>query len=148
MVTFLLGGLWHGAGWTFVFWGLLHGGALIAYSIWRKLGIRLWRWFAWFLTFNFINISWIFFRAEEWNDAINILAAMFDMQHLFMINPIWLSALLMGFVIVLLFKNSTENLDNFSFQKKEVIYMAFLIVSSLIMMRLIGEQSEFLYFNF
>ncbi len=65
MATFILGGLWHGAGWTFVFWGFLHGLALVIHRIWHSLGFRLYAWLAWFITFNFVNISWVFFRAKE-----------------------------------------------------------------------------------
>ena len=147
MITFLLGGLWHGAGWTFVFWGFLHGSALVIYSLWRNVGFKLWNWLAWFLTFNFINISWVFFRAEEWEDAVNILSAMFTFDEQ-KINPIWLGFIFLAFVLVLFFKNSMTYLENFCLTKKNVFLMAFLLTSSFIAIRLIGEQSEFLYFNF
>ena len=77
MATFLLGGLWHGAGWTFLFWGFLHGGAMVVHRIWRLFNRRLPRMLAWFLTFNFINICWVFFRAENWDEAIKVLKGMF-----------------------------------------------------------------------
>ena len=51
-LTMLLGGLWHGAGWTFVFWGFLHGAATVVHRIWTKLNIKLPRAAAWFLTFE------------------------------------------------------------------------------------------------
>ena len=72
LATFIIGGIWHGAGWTFIFWGFLHGMALVIHRAWSKLGFKLWGWFAWFITFNFINISWVFFRAREWEDAIKV----------------------------------------------------------------------------
>ena len=75
--TFLLGGIWHGAGWTFVFWGTLHGLALMIHRAWQKLGMKLPTVFAWFITFNFINITWVFFRAKEWDDALKVLHGMF-----------------------------------------------------------------------
>ncbi len=77
LTTFIIGGFWHGAGWTFIFWGFLHGLALVINSIWKNIGFRLPKAVAWFITFNFVNIAWIFFRAKEWEDAINILKAMF-----------------------------------------------------------------------
>ncbi len=77
LVTFLLGGIWHGAGWTFIFWGGLHGFALIILSLWRKIGWKLPIALSWFITFNFVNIAWIFFRAEDFGTAIKILRAMF-----------------------------------------------------------------------
>ncbi len=91
MITFLLGGLWHGAGWTFVFWGFLHGMALTISRLWGKIGVTLWPWVAWLITFNFVNIAWIFFRAKEWSDATNILKGMF------FINDVK-SALSIGFI--------------------------------------------------
>jgi alginate O-acetyltransferase complex protein AlgI len=42
MATFLIGGLWHGAGWTFVFWGGLHGTAIVIHRIWSYFGVKLW----------------------------------------------------------------------------------------------------------
>ncbi len=78
MATFILGGLWHGAGWTFIFWGLLHGIAVIVYRLWSRIGIKLPNWMSLCITFNFINLSWVFFRAKEWKDAIKVLGGMID----------------------------------------------------------------------
>lgn len=77
MATFILGGIWHGAGWTFVFWGFLHGAALVIHRVWSGFDIHMPKVLAWFITFNFINIAWLFFRAKEWDDAIKVLSAMF-----------------------------------------------------------------------
>src|SRR5271157_622329 len=76
MATFLIGGLWHGAGWTFVFWGFLHGAALILHRAWRKIGLRMPTVIAWLVTFNFVNIAWVFFRAKTWTDATRVLRGM------------------------------------------------------------------------
>ncbi len=77
LATFILGGIWHGAGWTFVFWGFLHGMALVLHRFWKQLGFTMPKFLAWLITFNFINIAWVFFRAKEWNDAIKVLRGMF-----------------------------------------------------------------------
>jgi alginate O-acetyltransferase complex protein AlgI len=77
LITFLIGGLWHGAGWTFVLWGALHGVACMIYRFWSKWGVKLPKLFAGFITFNFINITWVFFRAESIRDALNVIKAMF-----------------------------------------------------------------------
>ena len=77
MITFLIGGLWHGAGWTFVFWGFLHGAALVVNRWWQKQGWHMHKFLAWFLTFNFVNIAWVFFRAASFADAFKVLQAMF-----------------------------------------------------------------------
>lgn len=80
LFTFLLAGLWHGAGWTFIVWGGLHGLALIVNRAWRKFNFRMNKTFALFLTFTFINISWVFFRASDMDSASNILKAMVGMN--------------------------------------------------------------------
>lgn len=73
LLTFLIGGLWHGAGWTFVVWGALHGVALIIHRLWSKLGLVMPKVLAWFTTFLFVNIAWVFFRAESFESAIRML---------------------------------------------------------------------------
>ncbi|MEM6403639.1 MAG: MBOAT family O-acyltransferase, partial [Cyanobacteria bacterium P01_D01_bin.116] len=87
LITMLLGGLWHGAGWTFVFWGGLHGIYLIINHQWRSLRKRLGHdlknthWFdkgcGWLLTFIAVVIGWVFFRAENMNTAFVIVKGMF-----------------------------------------------------------------------
>ena len=80
LATFIIGGIWHGAGWTFVFWGFLHGCAIVIQRVWGLLNIKVWGWVSWFITFNFLNMTWVFFRANEWSDAIKVLKGMFDYQ--------------------------------------------------------------------
>src|SRR4051812_7058089 len=64
MLTMVLGGLWHGAAWTFVLWGAFHGAGL---SIERALGGRLPgpRWLKWFWTFHLVVLGWVLFRAQS-----------------------------------------------------------------------------------
>ncbi len=76
LATFLLGGLWHGAAWTFVIWGFLHGLAMIVCRGWQRRGLRLPRPLAWALTFLFVTVSWVFFRATSGEDAVSMLRAM------------------------------------------------------------------------
>lgn len=78
MATFVLGGLWHGASWMFVAWGALHGAALVLHRAWQALGRPLPRWLAWFVTFMFVNLAWVFFRAKTWADAWRVLQGMAD----------------------------------------------------------------------
>lgn len=80
IATFVIGGLWHGAGWTFIAWGFLHGVAIAIHRFWKKLGFAIWKPLAWFLTFNFVNIAWVFFRAENWDDVEKVLKSMFGMD--------------------------------------------------------------------
>lgn len=64
MLTFIIGGIWHGAGWTFIFWGFLHGLALMIHRFWHNLGFRMNKVLAWFITFNFVNIAWVFLELK------------------------------------------------------------------------------------
>jgi D-alanyl-lipoteichoic acid acyltransferase DltB (MBOAT superfamily) len=82
-LTMLLGGLWHGAAWTFVVWGALHGGYLVAERVvkarWAEthpepvLPASVTRPLQWFLTFQFVCLAWIFFRAESLGDAFDVI---------------------------------------------------------------------------
>ena len=87
MMTMLLGGLWHGANWTFVIWGGLHGLYLVVNHVWRSLvagrvptqGIpaRAYSLAATLLTFLCVVVAWIFFRAESFSSAILVLKGCF-----------------------------------------------------------------------
>jgi alginate O-acetyltransferase complex protein AlgI len=81
MITMLLGGLWHGANWTFVVWGLLHGaGIVLVHGVRWMLGDRLFRvpgWLSVVLTFLFVTLLWVFFRAPSLGKAGQVLAAPF-----------------------------------------------------------------------
>jgi len=74
IVTMVLGGLWHGANWTFVFWGLLHGVGLAVHRLWQRRNLALPRFVAVFVTAHFVVFAWIFFRAESFAKALQILA--------------------------------------------------------------------------
>lgn len=78
LITFLLGGLWHGAGWTFIIWGFLHGIGLVTYRYWSKLNITLPKLLSIFLTFLFVNCAWVYFRANDVHQAHQILHAMLN----------------------------------------------------------------------
>jgi len=171
MATFVIGGIWHGAGWTFVFWGFLHGMALIIQKIWNQFGFKVNSILAWFITFNFINITWVFFRAKEWRDAVKVLRGMFSLDHVMLPSFLfakvsflqkyginfgeWLGEingniwtifwLFGGFILILFYKNSTEKLKLFNPTYKNLI---FLLVLFLVSVLNLNNISDFLYFNF
>lgn len=171
LATFVIGGLWHGAGWTFMFWGFLHGIALIIHRIWSIFGIKMWTWLSWFITFNFINIAWVFFRAKEWDDAIKVLNGMMGFSgvvisnNFFKIFPFLLNYdvdfgivtehinggnkslfwILFGIFFILFFNNSMEKVKSFSINNKTLFLT---IIYFLISIFSLNHVSEFLYFNF
>jgi alginate O-acetyltransferase complex protein AlgI len=70
MLTMLLGGLWHGAGWTFVVWGAIHGVALVVHKEWvRYVGEGRLPFVSRILTLYLVLLAWIFFRAQNFTDA-------------------------------------------------------------------------------
>jgi alginate O-acetyltransferase complex protein AlgI len=78
MITMLLGGLWHGASWTFGLWGGIHGAALSAerYARERFPGFRLPAWAAWLVTFHVVCVAWVFFRAPDLHTAFGVLGGL------------------------------------------------------------------------
>lgn len=76
IITMLLGGLWHGAGWNFVLWGGLHGVYLSVNHWWRKFKKPLPVLLAWLLTFLSVMVSWVLFRAKDLNNGLSILQTM------------------------------------------------------------------------
>ena len=81
-LVFLVSGLWHGANWTFILWGALHGAAVVfcrAAGSWLK---RIPRLLLWPLTFLFLNCTWVFFRAESIAQGWALLREFFSLQFL------------------------------------------------------------------
>jgi len=171
LATFIIGGIWHGAGWTFVFWGFLHGIALVIHRAWQRVGFRIWTWLAWLITFNFINIAWVFFRAKEWDDAVKVLGSMFSLDNIVLPNILESKLLFLSkfgidfgrffdsihgnintiislslvFIIVLYFDNSIQKLNKFKLNYFNIIYSGSLFIIAIISF---NKASEFLYFNF
>jgi alginate O-acetyltransferase complex protein AlgI len=169
LLTFILGGLWHGAGWTFIFWGFLHGAALVIHRLWKQLGFTMNNLLAWFITFNFINIAWIFFRAKDWDSALKILGAMFYgplvlpekyvnkfsiLSENFVGGQVFEAIhgkdqttfwILGAFIVILLLKNSTAYINQF---KPSIWnYILFIAFASYTISSM-NKISEFLSFNF
>jgi alginate O-acetyltransferase complex protein AlgI len=77
MITMALGGLWHGAGWTFIAWGTLHGAALVGHKLWRRWDVAtLPTWLGALLTFHAVCLGWVFFRAPTFTAAGTLLGRM------------------------------------------------------------------------
>lgn len=99
MVTMLLGGLWHGAAWNFVFWGALHGVYLVINHLWRrwvglhedketKFGGHLRSRAYWMLTLLSVVVAWVFFRATTFDGAIQVLKGMSGLNGFVLPNQI------------------------------------------------------------
>ena len=75
MAIFLISGFWHGAGWTFILWGALHGLGQVAERLWGSGRDRLPAAVRWAVTFAFVNLAWVFFRAPDLSGAWQLLSA-------------------------------------------------------------------------
>lgn len=73
MIVFLASGFWHGASWNFVFWGVLHGIFVVITRIFKKFFDSLHPALNWMITFLFVNVAWVFFRAETFTQATTLL---------------------------------------------------------------------------
>lgn len=105
--TFTLSGLWHGAAWTFVAWGAIHGGYLVTHYWWRRQGLaarcqqlRAWPVTAWAMTFLAVVLAFVFFRADSFATATRLLGAMLDPRG-FLILPEQIHGHLGAFAAVL-----------------------------------------------
>ena len=65
LIVYLISGLWHGTGWTFLVWGLLHGLAQVGERLWGRRRERLPKGLRWAMTFLFVNLAWVFFQAPS-----------------------------------------------------------------------------------
>lgn len=170
-ITFFIAGLWHGASWMFIIFGSLHGLGLITNHYWKKTKLKLHPFLAWLITFNFVNISFIFFRAKDWETAIKVCKGMVNLNNLVLpmslttkikfLNPYsnnfsgflenihgsrdTIFLLLFAFVLILMFKNSTQKSLAFKPRLYHSIFMTAIFVFSIL---LLNRRSQFLYFNF
>ena len=148
-LVFLIGGLWHGAAWTFVVWGALHGFAIVIHRCWQKLNFKLNKIIAWIITFNFVNFTWIFFRAKSFEDAMKVIRGMFFGEFKIDVNYLEMFFIVLAFLVILLFKNSMQMAfdKKFKFTIWQIFATSFFLFISILAIRL-NNASEFLYFRF
>jgi D-alanyl-lipoteichoic acid acyltransferase DltB (MBOAT superfamily) len=161
MVTMLLGGLWHGASWTFVIWGGLNGIGLVIYKFWRKISpyensshwlAALWKIF---ITFNFITFTRIWFRGESMQgtlDLLNQIGSGFGWPQVpAMLSAYWkvFVVMLLGFILHWLPYATKDRLLNWFVDTP--IYAKILLcalVVFIIYQSLSAELQPFIYFQF
>lgn len=160
VATFVLGGLWHGATWMFVLWGALHGAAMVVHRLWQRLGVRMPTLLAWLLTFNFINLTWIVFRAQTLEDALKVLRGMTGLDAMGRMGERFTGwtglldpqievglALLAGLALVLSWRNSNVLLAGARPGLAGAVACGLLAAVSLLTL-MASKYSEFIYFNF
>lgn len=159
-VTMLLGGLWHGASWKFVVWGIFHGLALVVERFFKNYvslpkntfvrGIRI------LLTFHFVVFCWIFFRAKDFSTAFQVLSNIGSLEY----KPQqWLTVLsgyenvfilmLLGYVWHFL-PSSVVTLMKTTFHKMPILLKAFVVALAfwIVYATASSEAQPFIYFQF
>ena len=152
MLTMLLGGLWHGAGWNWIAWGGMQGGMMCGE---RVLGLSEkppaslpWRLVSWLVTFHLICISWVLFRAKNLAQAGMILKRILTMADGTMVvdhRPIIYLFLLLVAELIGLRKRFTSMLDDRPTVARWATYAA-VLVFVLTFQR--ATNPEFIYFQF
>ena len=148
LITFFISGLWHGASWLFVLWGMLHGAALVCHRIWSKfLNFSMPLLPGRILTFLFVLIVWVPFRASNWAQAKAVWRGMFAPVSWkwpgISVEDILLFAA--GAVIIFCFKPVCVLLENFRPAWRNAVVTAALTIIS---MFFFVKYSPFIYFNF
>jgi len=160
-LTMLLGGLWHGASWQFVIWGALNGLGLVVYKLWRKVSPftdkKGWavRFYAIFLTFNFITFTRIWFRAESMEKANAIIHQITHAFDFTQIIPVIISykyvfgLMLFGYVIHWLSSNIKQSYENWFINSPNYVKVALSAIIVLIIYQAqTADLQPFIYFQF
>lgn len=156
LLTMVIGGFWHGANWTFIVWGFIHGFVLLVERFCKDRAVDLlkFKFIKWLLTFALVNVAWIFFRAKDLHEAGVWLKKVFfinagqpatwDVMHIATRDKDrFFVCLGLGLLMALLGKNSWQ--IKFKPHWVRSLILAFLFVLCLGFM---GEESAFLYFQF
>jgi alginate O-acetyltransferase complex protein AlgI len=157
MVTMVLGGLWHGASWNFVIWGVLHGVGVSAVHAAKKIGHWTWldrvpRWVGVLLTFHFVTLAWVFFRAPNLGHAVDIMAAIPAGN--WAGAPQYLSAHVFEILLMVIFFALHRFDDNRRVRiaaarlRPEVLWPVLLALWALAITVSQGSSAKFIYFDF
>lgn len=175
MIVFTLSGLWHGAQWTFVLWGMIHGAMMVVYRIGKKVWDRLPRLLLWIATFLSVNVAWVFFRADYFRQPFRLFERMLvggsgwcqeEMVNAFAQKSLWLEiseaifadtalqglsqvALLLWFafwiIVCARFPSSHEMVEK---KNRSTVYFVYLGVLLAWSFMWLSQMSKFIYFNF
>jgi alginate O-acetyltransferase complex protein AlgI len=160
-LVFLLCGLWHGAAWTFVIWGMFHGILLVIERVLKNhFGIVPQGFFGNSLTLFLIMVGWVFFRSPSVGQALSYLSAMFGMPHLsgfqyfhlgYYLDSGMVTYLVIGYLIVLVpyekFETLLVRMQSFQLTlAKGIVSLLVLFISLITMAKM--QFTPFIYFQF
>ena len=155
LITMVIGGLWHGAGWNFLIWGGIHGSLLAMNHMCKRwdFSINLPKFLKVFITFNIVTFAWIFFRAENFTDALyiikNISNGIFDLK---LILSLRIDPIIFVLILFPLFFHKFDKIENFEIIVKKsnvTVLVTFLTMAFLFcMLTSYTYSAAFIYFDF
>ncbi len=152
MITMLLGGLWHGAAWTFVLWGALHGGAQVVERVGKRaFGERkvIPMWLGVLITFHVVCLGWILFRAETFDLAVAMLEGLSRWGPAVVTTPFLLGLIVVGLGMHWLPSRAAEGLTA-RLKDAPSITMGLLIGAAFLLVEAVRPEgvAPFIYFQF
>lgn len=159
-LTMLIGGLWHGAAWKFVFWGAMHGAGLAVHKASKPWLSRIpdswWvKALSWAITITYVSLLWVFFRADSWQDSWLIIKNIFtnfrfDYIPVFMeVRYVW--CILMAVIIIAhaMPKRIWERAGEWFVRSPWIVKLVvFVVVVQLVIQFMSEDVSPFIYFQF
>ncbi|MFB0498232.1 MBOAT family O-acyltransferase [Mucilaginibacter gossypii] len=152
LIVFMISGLWHGANWKYLVWGLIHGLLLVAYQLFNKydIGIKGFTFLKWLFTFNLVSLAWVFFRAATVSDAFYILSKIlagkgftYSAGNLMSVPELWYCAFII--IILLLGERYLRKAKDYSNTTKAVIIGGLILACYFLG---IFNEAQFIYFQF
>lgn len=159
-LTMLIGGLWHGAAWKFIFWGAMHGVGLAVHKASMPILSKIKdNWFtifiSWLVTFIFVSLLWVFFRAKDFSDSILIINNIFvdfhwnQIPQFFEARMVW-CIMMIALTIMHFIPQSFADKVQMLFVKSPwmIKLISFILVVQLVIEFMSEEVSPFIYFQF
>ncbi|QKG30304.1 membrane-bound O-acyltransferase (plasmid) [Campylobacter sp. RM16187] len=148
-IVFVLSGIWHGVGWGFVVWGMLHGIFLIIEKILGELYLKIPKIIRWFITFSLVMVAWVFFRLE-YNDALMLLTRLCEFtinpNSMYFVAPICIIILYLPIEHYFKFYSVDKNgYPILNLRRMNIVVLAILVFLAL---NFSGEILPFIYFEF
>lgn len=151
LITMVLGGLWHGANWTFIIWGAIHGFALVIERTLKQiLNIEnLPKFLSILITFHIVCLAWIFFRAPNFAIAIEYIHSMFGQSGETSLSPYILFLIFIGLGMNFLPNNIIESIAKAGSKNNPILFAFFIFIGFLAVEAMRSQGLEpFIYFQF
>ena len=160
MITMLVGGIWHGAGWQFIIWGGMHGVGLVIHKLKSRFfpvqelrGIRLF--VSWLGTFAFVTLLWVFFRAESTSVAVSLIGRIFTDFTPEMVLPfmqtrcVWVGVCVFAFIAIFTPLKAYQWVEKRYISSNIIVKIIIFAVLVQLILEFAGtEVAPFIYFQF